>query len=281
MRCGIRHRVWDVSKRQKNIQKDCCSKCAPKKAWDVSWARRANEKFKLAEKVCVENGYKLITKVEEYTTVHMTIEFECPRHGAQNMMLDNFVRGHKCAACGREAVGDTLRFDSGYVAKSIEALNGNKLLNADEYKDTSTHNLRILCGQCGKEFTTSFANYMRHGVTSCFSCSSKESIGEQRIRLLLDELNISYEQEKRFSNCRDVRTLPFDFFIPSLNLIIEFDGEQHYSPVRGEESYNSTVRHDKIKNQYCLNNDIDLLRIPYWDGNNIDDIIKNKIEEYR
>lgn len=71
------------------------------------------------------------------------------------------------------------------------------------------------------------------------------------------------------------------FFIPSLNLAIEFDGEHHYSPIRGEECYNLTVKHDKIKNQYCLSNDIDLLRIPYWDSNNIKDIIKNKIEEYR
>lgn len=214
--CGIEFNTeyWILINGRKNIQKDCCSRCASKKAWDINWAHRANTKFKLIEKVCVENGYKLITKVEEYTGVNMVIKFECPRHGVQNMMLDNFVRGHKCAACGREIVGDTLRFDSEYVIKNIESLNGNKLLNADEYKDMFTHNLRILCGQCGKEFTTSLANYIRHGVNSCSSCSKKESTGEQRIRLLLDELNISYEKEKRFSNCRDVRPLPFDFFYP-------------------------------------------------------------------
>ena len=90
---------------------------------------------------------------------------------------------------------------------------------------------------------------------------------------------ITYKREKRFKDCKDVNTLPFDVWIPSLNLIIEFDGEQHYKPKFGEKEFYEIVYHDAIKNSYCEDNNINLLRIPYWDLNRMKEIIVNKIEE--
>ena len=74
--------------------------------------------------------------------------------------------------------------------------------------------------------------------------------------------------------------LPFDFYLPQYNLIIEYDGEQHFKPISvfgGEDAFWTTVTHDAIKNQYCEDNDIDLLRIPYWEFDNIEKLIKDKL----
>ena len=60
------------------------------------------------------------------------------------------------------------------------------------------------------------------------------------------------------------------------NLIIEFDGRQHFESVYNRD-YETTKRHDAIKNQYCQDNNIDILRIPYWDEDNIESIIINKL----
>lgn len=103
-----------------------------------------------------------------------------------------------------------------------------------------------------------------HG-TGCPRCN--ESKGERSVQQWLESHNIIYESQKTFVDCRDKKVLPFDFYLPNNNIAIEYDGEQHFRPVEhfgGEESFERTVKHDKIKNEYCKNNGIYLLRIPYF-----------------
>ena len=87
------------------------------------------------------------------------------------------------------------------------------------------------------------------------------------IRQWLINNGIEYEYQKSFADCRDKRSLPFDFYLPEYNVCIEYDGKQHYESIEyfgGEESFAYTQRHDEIKNQYCADNNIKLLRIPYF-----------------
>lgn len=264
-----------ITNGRKIIQRDCCPNCTGKKASDVSRQKRANKYIDLAKRVCDEYGYILLTTVDEYTDVKMNIEFICPNHGRQSMMLDNLIHGHKCRLCSYEERGNNLKHDVQYIKEYIEGINGNKLLNPEDYKGTFERNLNIRCS-CGNVFTTSFSNYSRYGVNTCYSCSCKESSGEQRIREFLELNNIDFVQEKRFDDCRNIKPLPFDFYLPKNNLIIEFDGRQHYEDV-GYGNHKTTVEHDMIKNQYCKNNNISLLRIPYWEGNNIENIISKQL----
>lgn len=260
------------------ILKDCCSHCTGLKTSEVSLVKRANKYIGLAKKICEEYGYKLLTTVGDYTDVKMDIEFVCPIHGKQVMMLDNLIRGHKCYYCSYEERGKKLRHSIDYIESEINSINGNKLLNPQDYKDSVTRNLKIRCS-CGNIFTTSFSNYTKHGINTCFSCSCKESTGEERIRNFLELNKIDFVQEKRFPDCRDKKPLPFDFYLPKYNLILEFDGQQHYEPKFGKKSYLKTVEHDKIKDEYCKSHGIYLLRIPYWDGNNIEEIITNELKD--
>ena len=261
---------------RKIIQKDCCRNCTGKKTSEVSKQKRAEKYIGLAQKLCKKNNYILLTTVNDYIDLHMDIEFICPKHGYQTMMLDNFIRGHQCIDCSYEERAKNLRHDIEYIKSYIESINGNKLLNPEDYKDTLTRNLNILCS-CGNVFTTSFSNYGKHGVDTCYSCSCKESVGEECIRKYLELNKIEFVQEKRFVDCRDNKPLPFDFYLPNYNLIIEFDGQQHYEPKFGEDSFVQTQKHDKIKNQYCKDNNINLLRIPYFESNNIEKIIAKQL----
>lgn len=261
---------------RKVIEKDCCCNCTGKKASEVSKRKRAEKYIGLAIKVCEEHGYTLLTTVDDYTDVKMNVDFICQKHGKQTVMLDNLIHGHGCRRCANEYVRDVLKHDIQYVKEYIESINGNKLLNPEDYNGTFERNLNILCS-CGNVFTTSFSNYSRHGVNTCYSCSCKESSGERRIRNLLESNDIEFIQEKRFVDCRDNKPLPFDFYLPNYNLIIEFDGQQHYEPKFGEENFMKLQEHDKIKNQYCEDNNINLLRIPYWEGNNVEDIISKQL----
>lgn len=61
------------------------------------------------------------------------------------------------------------------------------------------------------------------------------------------------------------------------DMCIEFDGQQHYEPKFGEESFKRTQSHDIIKNEYCKSKGISLIRIPYWDGSSISEILSNEL----
>lgn len=94
-----------------------------------------------------------------------------------------------------------------------------------------------------------------------------KSHGEREIKIWLDGHGISYVAQKKFADCADVNPLPFDFFLPDYNKLIEYDGIQHFRPVDffgGQSTYKKLASHDHIKTEYCMNNNIDLLRIPYY-----------------
>ena len=72
--------------------------------------------------------------------------------------------------------------------------------------------------------------------------------------------------------------------MPQYNLIIEYDGEQHFKPISafgGEDGFWTTITHDAIKNQYCEDNNINILRIPYWEFDDIEKLIKDKLNSLK
>jgi very-short-patch-repair endonuclease len=83
--------------------------------------------------------------------------------------------------------------------------------------------------------------------------------------------------EYKFNDCRNILPLPFDFYLKNLNLLIEYDGRQHFEAVDlfgGEEGLKKRKINDNIKNEYCKKNRISLLRISYLDD------IKERLDSY-
>lgn len=265
----------NVMKSRKTIEKDACFRCKYKKSSEVSIFRNAHDIICRAKNACEKAGYGLLTTEQEYTGVKMTARIECPKHGEQNVNLWALLNGAGCPSCARETVAIKNTLDADYVEEYINGINGNTLLNKEDYKTRKTHNLNIRC-TCGNVYTTSFECYIA-GVQQCYSCSCKESKREREIRLFLDAHNINFEQEKRFDDCHDINILPFDFYLPEYNLIIEFDGQHHFEETHNRADYETTKRHDAIKNKYCEDNNINLLRIPYWDGNKIEKILTKEL----
>ncbi|HFD2033423.1 TPA: hypothetical protein ACF2DD_002000 [Clostridium perfringens] len=122
---------------------------------------------------------------------------------------------------------------------------------------------------------------LKSGV-GCPICD--ESKGEKAIRLYLEKNKIGFIQEYRFEDCRCKKELPFDFYIPEYNLCIEFDGEQHHKAFKyfgGEEKLKLTQTRDKIKDDYCKDNGINLLRIPYYKLDEIEEILDEEFDRLR
>jgi signal peptidase I len=115
----------------------------------------------------------------------------------------------------------------------------------------------------------------------CKCCS--ESRGEREIANFLTKNNILYYRQHKFTDCRNILQLPFDFYIPSMRTIIEFDGKQHYEPIEhfgGVENYNRLKINDKIKEDYCEENYINLIRIKYDQYDNIWSILWENLKSF-
>lgn len=134
---------------------------------------------------------------------------------------------------------------------------------------------------CGGEIITSSLCLKNHYTSSC-GCMA--SYWNAYIDKFLTQNNIEHESEYRVKI--NNRTYRFDFYLPKFNLFIEFDGLQHYEPTRfkgisqeeAEKNLKRQQESDKIKNNYCIENNINLLRIPYWEKENIETIINNHLQ---
>ena len=184
--------------------------------------------------------------------------------------------GH-CQKCAKIAQIEHSRLSTQEVIDRCTIDGEIMILNPEDYQKNSTRNLMFKCRNCGEIFITNLVGYQR-GQTMCNKCRHIMSCGEEQIDNVLNKYHINHIFQFRFDDCRDIRILPFDFYLPDYNLIIEFDGQYHFEPIYGEEHLQMIQNHDEIKNNYCKINNIDLLRIPYWEGHNIEKLILEKLK---
>ena len=140
---------------------------------------------------------------------------------------------------------------------------------ANQHKDGS-YNYLCKC-DCGNQKIINGCN-LRSGTTTSCGCI-QYSIGETKIKQLLDKNNISYKKEYSIPELNNKR---FDFAILNKDKVIrfiEFDGRQHFEESNSIWEKSSTLKErqqrDKEKNQYAISHNIPLVRIPYWERDNI------------
>lgn len=124
--------------------------------------------------------------------------------------------------------------------------------------------------ECGEIFRVSKDHLVYGCQYVCKKCRKSMSLLEQRVKMWLDENNISYTEQQTFDGLCGVggKKLRFDFYIMDKNICIEVDGEQHYkenSFCNDKNSFAVAKEHDCRKDKYCQVNNITLIRIPYWD----------------
>lgn len=182
----------------------------------------------------------------------------------------SFISGTRCPKCN----GGVSMSEKEFIKRVAEVF-GKEYSVLDKYKSAHT-SIRVRHNRCGEVFQTKpyILIDLKRGCPVC-----RESHGERRIREYLIENQISFEAQKKFSDCKDRLPLPFDFYLNDYNLVIEYDGEQHFKPVEffgGKKSYELRHKHDLIKDDYCKQKGISILRIPYTIT---DEYIDSKIQK--
>lgn len=137
----------------------------------------------------------------------------------------------------------------------------------------------LICKKCG---CSEWEREKYVGSVKCKVCHPVGTKGESLVNHYLSSLNIVFETEKKYDDLKNIQNLEIDFYISKFNLLIEFDGIQHKQPCsrfEGIKGFFKTIKSDWKKNRYALKNDINLLRIPECEINNIGYHIDNALKK--
>lgn len=242
--------------------KSGCPECKKKHKLHLDkFLKRADDKF---------NGkfnYDNIIFINNITHINII----CPKHGEFKQTPQNHLLSG-CKLCNDEE--RLSKKNNDFIEKS-NIIHSNKY-NYKYVIYRGRHEvIKIICDVHG-EFEQEAGVHLRgHG---CQICSSSK--GELKVLDYLISNNISHEREYSFNECKFKYKLKFDFYLTKHNICIEYDGRQHYEPIDtfgGVCEFNKTIKRDEIKTKYCKDNNIKLIRIPYWSYKIIKDILNESI----
>lgn len=233
-----------------------------------SWCPVCAGKMQLSieemQEIATKRGGECLSKT--YINVETKLKWKCCKNHEWQATPHIIKQGHWCPKCVNLMPSTIKEMQEIAIKRSGKCLS-NKYIN-------SYTKLKWECNK-GHEWLA-VPSSIKNGIW-CPFCN--ESHGEKIIKEFLERNKIIFEKEKRFDNCKNNKKMPFDFYLPIENILIEYDGKQHYEPVnfrgcsdeQAQKTYLDSKQNDKLKNKYCVDNNIQLIRIPY--------IIKN-IEEY-
>jgi very-short-patch-repair endonuclease len=264
-----KHGMWEVTLDNHSTKKSGCPKCKGRK-WNLNdFINEAKEthldKYDYSNSIFINQNTKL--------------EIECPKHGIFEQTPHHHIfQKQGCFKCGREISSEKHTKSPHYLEQQA------RKIHFMDYKyrwETYVGYLKIMEIECLKHgiFKQTIANHIQgQGCPIC-----KKSKGELKIRQWLIENQIEFIHQKKFNGCINPNiwySLMFDFYVSSKNVCIEFDGEQHFKPCKrfgGKVQFDKTKYLDYIKDEYCIKNNINILRIPYTEIKNIHNILKTHL----
>lgn len=247
-----------------------CNKCA--------------DNVQLTTEEFIDRARKVHRDLYDYSKVNYIrnrseIEIGCKIHGIFLQIPANHLNLKEgCPYCANNVKLTTDIF----IQKATLLHNNEYDYSQVKYGKNNMEKVSILCKKHG-EFKQRPLNHLVGN--KCPKCDTSK--GETKIRDFLIKNNIEHVHQKSFENCVNPNDknrrgkLKFDFYILSKNILIEYDGKQHYlvgSNIRGkhivtDEELKEIKYRDSIKTQYAIDNGIRLLRIKYTEINKIDDIL--------
>lgn len=209
----------------------------------------------------------------EYKGAHIDISLICKNcNNIESKPPTVWYKGYGCLKCQIRRPNPKLITKEQFLEKVIKIHNGKYDYSNINFIDLHSK-IEIICNKHGS-FSQSPEVHL-YGKSGCPRC--KTSKGEEEIAIWLNNKNIKfiYQYQVKINNSNHY----FDFYLPKHNIIIEFNGLQHYKPIKffgGEEGFENLKLRDKTKEKYCFDNKINFHIINYKEKDNIN-IILNKL----
>ena len=243
--CPI-HGIFNVSP-SNHLNGSECKICSNKPITNI-------KKFKL--KASKKHNNKFDYSLVNYINSKTKVKIICPIHGIFEQLPNNHLFGYGCGKCGK-----TKNYKQNDFILNATKTHHNKFdYSIVNYKNNRTK-VKIICPIHGIFEQTPNNHLSKKGCKKC-----NESKGEKEISLFLINNKIIHNKQQKFENCKYKQKLKFDFYLPTHNICVEFDGKQHFKSIKywgGEKDFIIRQKRDQIKNIYCKENNIKLLRIKY------------------
>lgn len=250
-----------------------------KKGADCPNCKKVGRKKTSIEKFIKESINNHIIKYDyskvQYGTLLDDVIIICPEHGEFNQKAADHLYGRGCPKCNADSQKKTKE----------EFIKDAKLVHGDKYDYslltnkyiTSKEKASIVCKKCNTVFYQTYTSHvgLKNGCPDC----AVKSKGELRISEILKSKNIEFEKTKVFNDLRDINQLSYDFYLKEYNLLIEYNGIQHYKNTYNKplHEFHRQHHHDWLKRKYAMKNGIDLLIIPYTEFDNLEGILDKKL----
>lgn len=224
--------------------------------------------------LCVElHSSNIVSPTTVSHGSHVNMRWTCKNNHLYEMSPAHRLMGHGCRQCSDPGYEQRVGGHE-YFIKLARGVHGDKYFYPEEYKGTQTP-IRIYCSK--KDFNGSVhGDFMQEPAShkngqGCPKCAAQqsESKGVTKLKSILNLLGYVHEStyftEQTLIGLYHNKPLRVDICIPSENLIIEYDGEQHFK-VTGwtpREKLESNKYRDLLKDTYCVTKGINILRIPY------------------
>ena len=212
-----------------------------------------------------------------YENSQTKVKIICPIHGEFRQTPQSHLSGNGCMSCGKISMSEKLSSNTKKFIKRAIEVRGDKYDYSETIYENNKTKVKIICPMHG-EFYQTPNNHLRGN--NCPKCNIVYK-GEERIRKFLMSKKINFIEQKRYENCKNKLTLPFDFYLPKLNVLIEYHGMQHYQPVKhfgGEKAFIKRQKRDLIKENYAKENNIKLIVIPYTEIDRIEEMLIDQLK---
>ena len=263
-RCGLEKTVLasNLLKKRKNKKNIC--RCY---GYDAKWHEQLKQFNQWREE---QNQFKLL---EDFKGSEVNLLVQCTICGAvQRRSIKSLIQNQGCQNCQSK---QGLKKTPNQFKQELFNLYGGEYEAIGDYKDANTPIL-IRHTLCGKIYSTKPHNILSNKGGHCPICKVI-SKGEKAIALFLDAHNIQYETQKRLP---ELKKCPFDFFLPDFNLLIEYQGIQHFEPVSrfgGVPSFNRQQEIDALKKQIAIDTQHNLMIINYTDYSKINTLLAQRL----
>lgn len=212
----------------------------------------------------------------EYTSLNNKVDVLCFVHGLFSQNALNHLNGAGCPSCS----GSKKHTTESFIEKCKLTHGSRYDYSLVDYTNNKAK-IKIICKEHGVFLQTPIHHIRGSGCPKC-----KSSRGEKIIRNILENKKIKFTEQKKFPTCKNIKELPFDFYLDDLDVLIEYQGEHHFEPKSNKRMFGATnvrnayskIKHnDQIKLNWCIDNNKQFVTISYKDINEIEEILSGII----
>jgi len=198
-----------------------------------------------------------------YRTSKDKVEIICYKHGSFYQTPNSHLRGRGCPLCGAEnsPLSKMKKIDE--FIRDAKLVHGNKYDYSVSAYYGNDKPIEIICPLHGV-----FKQLPHNHLEGCGCHRCKSSISENKIANILSSIGVEFSREKKFPSCRIKLPMKFDFYIPSLNILIEYHGQQHFYPIEwfgGLKTLMGVKRNDEYKKNWAIKNGFIFREYGYMD----------------